>query len=68
MVNAYTNLYLNDNAGRADYYITEINDWLHGKKPLPRMPKMSKYLDNSEFLSELNTLLKLDKRYEGIRD
>ncbi|WP_039977682.1 hypothetical protein [Vibrio jasicida] len=68
MVNAYTNLYLNDNAGRVGYYITEINDWLHGKKPLPRMPKMSKYLDNSEFLSELNTLLKLDKRYNGIRD
>ncbi|HCE4766080.1 TPA: hypothetical protein NGU49_004739 [Vibrio parahaemolyticus] len=34
MVNAYTNLYLNDNAGRAGYYITEINDWLHGKKTI----------------------------------
>ncbi|MGI2036943.1 hypothetical protein ACRN9Z_02540 [Shewanella frigidimarina] len=68
MVNAYTNLYINDNAGRDGYYITEINDWLHGKKPLPRMPKMSKYLDSSESLIELNKLLKLDKRYEGIRE
>ncbi len=68
IVNAYTNLYINDNVGRAGYYIAEINDWLHGKKPLPRMPKMSKYLDKSESLSELNTLLKLDNRYDGIRD
>ncbi|MCT8861919.1 hypothetical protein [Shewanella xiamenensis] len=68
MVNAYTNLYISDNAGKAGYYITEINDWLHGKKPLPRMPKMSKYLDSSAHLSKLNSLLKIDKRYDDIRD
>ncbi|GGE82618.1 MULTISPECIES: hypothetical protein [Shewanella] len=68
MVNAYTNLYINDNVGRSGYYITEINDWLHGRKPLPRMPKMSKYLDSSASLSDLNSLLKIDKRYDGIRE
>lgn len=68
MINAYTNLYINQNIGKADFYITEINDWLHGKKPLPRMSKMAKYLNSAVSLSELNKLFDLDRRYESIRD
>ena len=68
MINAYTNLYINQNSGIADFYVTEINNWLHGKKPLPRMSKMAKYLNNSSSLSKLNKLIDLDRRYEGIRD
>lgn len=68
MINAYTNLYINENLGTADFYVTKINDWLHGKKPLPRMSKMAKYLNNSLSLTKLSELIDLDKRYEGIRD
>ena len=31
MINAYTNLYINQNSEIADFYVAEINDWLHGK-------------------------------------
>lgn len=68
MINAYTNLYINENAKRNVLYVTKINDWLHGKRPLPRMSKMAKYLNDSPSLSKLNELINLDKRYEGIRN
>ncbi len=67
MINAYTNLYINQNSEIADFYVAEINDWLHGKEPLPRMSKMAKYLKSSLILSEINELIDLDQRYEGIR-
>lgn len=67
MINAYTNLYINQNVEKANLYITEINDWLHGKKPLPRMSKIAKYLNSSTFLSKLNKLLNVNERYESIR-
>lgn len=67
MINAYTNLYINQNSEIADFYVAEINDWLHGRQPLPRMSKMAKYLNNSLTLSELNEVINLDKRYEDIR-
>ena len=67
MINAYTNLYINQNSEIADFYVAEINDWLHGRQPLPRMSKMAKYLNNSLTLSELNEVINLDKRYQGIR-
>lgn len=68
IINAYTNLYLQDNAGRDGYYIEEINSWLKGCKPLPRIQKMDKYLVDSNRISDLSRLLSIDSRYELIRD
>lgn len=67
MINAYTNMYINENAGKDSLYVTKINDWLHGKRKLPEISKMSKYLNSASSLSELNTLFNLDERYKGIR-
>lgn len=68
MSNAYTNLYINDHAGQTGGFIEEINDWFHGRKPLPRMKKMSAYLNKSAQLTELNRLLDSDERYDGVRE
>ena len=45
-----------------------IGCMVNGKKPLPRMSKMAKYLKNSLLLSEVNELIDLNQRYEGIRN
>lgn len=68
IINAYTNLYLQENIGRDGYYIEEINNWLNGCKSLPRIHKMDKYLFSSDNISDLSKLLSLDNRYELIRD
>lgn len=67
MINAYTNLYISQNAGKGGLYITKINDWLHGKKKLPEISKMAKYLNDAPSLSELNNLFNSDERYKSIR-
>ena len=67
IINAYTNLYINQNVGKSDVYITKINDWLYGKKKLPEITKMTKYLNDASLLFELNKLLSLEERYKGIR-
>lgn len=67
MINAYTNQYINDHAEKAGFFIEEINDWLHGRKALPRMKKMSTYLNKSSKLYELDKLLDSDDRYKNLR-
>lgn len=68
MINAYTNLYIHQNFGKDNLYVTKVNNWLHGETPLPRIAKISNYLDKAESLTELNKLIYSDSRYEQIRE
>jgi hypothetical protein len=68
IINTYTNQYINDNACLSTIYVEKINNWLHGKSPLPRMQAMTKYLNKADNLSELNALINIDSTYEKIRN
>ncbi|OCH29854.1 hypothetical protein A6E13_19635 [Aliivibrio fischeri] len=67
LINSYVNLYINDHADKSVMYVQKINDWLKGKEALPRMGEMTKYLNNSSKLVELNKLIDADDRYKSIR-
>jgi hypothetical protein len=84
IINVYTNLYLKINwdpekfiaeksGNSGKIFIEHIDNWFHGKKSLPAVPKMKKYIFSSTELNPINELFldehytELIKRCNGIR-
>lgn len=63
IINAYSNLYLEDNRNVEKFLVEKINNWLNGKEQLPEYRAMSQYIKQSERLKEINALLYADERY-----
>lgn len=68
IINIYSSLYLQDNVGLANFFVTQIDNWLQGKEQLPAYRIMSAYVKNSEKLKPINDLLYKDNRYKQLRN
>ncbi len=60
ILNIYVNLYLEDNRSIDKLFVPEINEWLKGKKSLPKSSKMREYLVESEQLKDIHEYINLD--------
>lgn len=68
IINVYCGLYIEDKCSLESYVVQEVNDWIHGKSPLPRFEKMIKYILSSNAFSGINPLLNKNDLYKKIRD
>ncbi len=70
ILNVYTNIYLANNHDLSTRLIVEeITDWLNGKKKLPHNTygSMSEYIERSEKLKDIFSILSKDKSYRLTR-
>lgn len=67
IINIYSHLYLDENSSIDSYIVAQINNWLNGKEQLPKIGEMSRYIRESDKVSEINNLLDLDGKYKKIR-
>ncbi len=56
VINIYARLYLNHHFGREAFIVTHINDWVRGKKKLPRYQTMMAYIQSAKDVQALNEL------------
>ncbi|WP_218022336.1 hypothetical protein [Chryseotalea sanaruensis] len=68
IINVYTNLYLEDNFSIQNFVVTKIDNWLKGKEKIPEYRVMSQYIQNSQKLSAIRSLLHVDDQYKNIRE
>lgn len=68
IINVYTNLYLKKNFSIDNFIVTEIDDWVKGKKKIPYYREMFRYIMESEELNSMTELLRNSDRYKTIRD
>lgn len=68
LINIYVNLYLETNFTIDNLVVAQIQNWIDGKKEIPRIGVISKYISNSVKLEPINKLLQKDDRYKKIRD
>ena len=67
-INIYTNLYLDDHFSIDNFVVEKIDNWLNAKEQLPRIRLMNNYIQKSEKVSSIYTLLQKDKRYSELRN
>lgn len=70
ILNVYTNLYLETNHSlEKNFLVQEVIDWMNGRKKLPHNTygSMSEYLENSNQLKEVYSVLYADKKYSEMR-
>ncbi|RLG15225.1 hypothetical protein DRN69_03370 [Candidatus Pacearchaeota archaeon] len=67
IINIYSNLYLNDHVNMNNFVVETINNWLQGKRQLPRYREMLSYIKSSGKLSKINDLLYKDATYKDLR-
>lgn len=67
IINVYSNLYLSDHFSINNFVVETINNWLQGKKQLPRYGEMLRYIQSSAKLSKINDLLYKDTAYKDLR-
>lgn len=67
IINIYSNLYLQDHFDLENFIVEKIHDWLHGKESLPGVGDMAKYIEGSEKVRPITTLLYADDRYKRLR-
>lgn len=68
IINAYSNLYLQDNFSIDNFIVEKIDKWIKGKEQLPEYRVMSSYIRSSDKLKSINELLFQDDRYKKLRD
>jgi hypothetical protein len=68
IISTYTSIYLSENFSIDNLVVSQINDWLNGKKQLPEYRTMNNYIHNSNCLKSINAILFADKRYKRLRD
>jgi hypothetical protein len=68
VINIYECLYLKKHCSIDNFIVKKINDWLHGKAPLPRYRQMKKLITESPELYKINELLDLENYYKEIRE
>ncbi|MBA0883849.1 hypothetical protein [Flavobacterium undicola] len=71
IINIYIILFIEDSfkSGKIDGLIVkDIENWRNGTKKLPRSGTIFKYVQESEILKEITSVLKKDERYDNIRD
>jgi hypothetical protein len=68
LINIYVNLYLEANFNIDNLVVAQIQEWIDGKKEIPRYRVISKYIKDSNRLEPINKLLNSDDRYVKIRD
>lgn len=67
-INIYTNLYLDDHFSIENFVVEKIENWLKGKEQLPNIRGMNDYIQKSEKVTPICSLLHKDKRYSELRD
>lgn len=67
IINVYSNLYLKNHFSIENFVVDTIQNWLEGKKGLPRYDAMSKYIKASPELAEVYSLLHTNATYQEIR-
>jgi len=56
IINIYTNLYLDDHFSFDNFIVEQINNWIRGKEKIPSFEKMSKYIIESNKLTEITQI------------
>lgn len=67
VINIYSTLYLQEKFGLDNFVVQEINDWLKGKKELPRFGKMMEFIRNTKSVKPITDLVLADSRYKQLR-
>ena len=68
IINVYVMLFLEDQFTVNKFFVDGIDNWLRGKKQLPEIKKMIKYISNSSKVAAITKLLNLDDRYQKLRN
>jgi len=68
VVNIYTNIFLQEAFGIDNLVVEEINDWLKGRKQLPKLKEMLKYILKAKCMQTTGKLLNADDRYLKLRN
>ena len=68
IINIYSDLYLDDHFNLENFVVDQINNWLQGKKKLPKYRVMSNYIRASSKLTKINNLIYKDGTYKELRD
>lgn len=68
IVNLYVIIYLEKNFNIESMVVEKINDWVNGKKSLPKVVEMLNYINEYQPTNEIYQILQKDNRYKKIRD
>jgi hypothetical protein len=67
VINIYSNLYLEEHFGLANFVVEQIDNWLKGKAQLPEYRIMSQYIRASESVKAVTKVFDTDNRYRRLR-
>lgn len=67
VINVYSNLYLENNFSVDNFVVRQIDDWVKGKKSLPRFSAMITYIEKDDRMKDVMKLLNADETYRNIR-
>lgn len=67
VINIYTNVYLQDHFTIDNFNVQQIDNWVQGKQQLPSFRKMNDYIQKSEKLSRIHSVVTMDTRYSELR-
>ncbi|WP_439559248.1 hypothetical protein [Dyadobacter sp.] len=67
IINVYSTLYLSDHLSTENFIVTQINDWLEGKRKLPEYKEMSNYIGNHTRLKTFEGFFYKNDFYKRLR-
>ncbi|MDB6124065.1 MAG: hypothetical protein JWQ71_3058 [Pedosphaera sp.] len=68
IINIYTGLHLEEHCSIENLIVEKIDDWLQGRKKLPRYGEMFACIGSSPKVAPVTALLFADDRYEQLRE